>query len=388
MDASAAPTEESASNPPTAGLHHVTAICGDAQRTVDFYVRVLGLRFLKRTVNFDDPSTYHLYFGDYVGHPGTALTFFAWKNLPQGTPGAGQAVRVAFKVAEGSLDRWIERLDAGKWRDRFPGWEAELSEPDERFGRRALRLRDPDGLGLALVEREAIAGDLQWKDGPVAADMAIAGFHGVTLAERELEPTAEVLVDVLGFRKAAEEDEHVLYVAGAPEGWGEPGVRSGGPSSGSPREVNRARDGGAGAEGDGGPPADSDVLLGSHDTVVEIEPAPESAAGRVARGSIHHVAYRAAGDDHQETLRDGARDAGLGPTPVIDRHYFRSVYFREPGGVLFEVATDDPGFTRDQEPSELGKGLTLPPWLEPRREMIEAHLDPVEPPTEEVVKAP
>ncbi|MFP3948828.1 MAG: VOC family protein [Longimicrobiales bacterium] len=373
MDSSVSPSSDGpSSDAPTAGLHHVTAICSDAQRTVDFYVRVLGLRFLKRTVNFDDPSTYHLYFGDYVGHPGTALTFFAWKNLPPGKPGAGQAVRVAFKVPEGSLEDWHERLAAGEWRGRFSDWDAELSEPEERFGRRMLRFRDPDGLGLALVEREEVAEDLQWAEGPVPAGsegMAIAGFHGVTLAETELEPAAGVLVDVLGFRKVAEEDEHVLYAARAPEGWGEPGRPGRDPA------------------GDGGPPRDTAVRLGPRDTVVEVEAAPESAAGRVAQGSIHHVAYRAASDDHQDSLREGARGAGLGPTPVIDRYYFRSVYFREPGGVLFEVATDDPGFTRDQDPSELGEGLTLPPWLEPRREMIEAHLDPVEPPSEEAVKA-
>ena len=377
MDPSAPPSSGS----PTAGLHHVTAICSDAQRTVDFYVRVLGLRFLKRTVNFDDPSTYHLYFGDYVGHPGTALTFFAWKSLPQGRPGAGQAVRVGFKVPEGSIDEWHERLGRGEWKERFPDWEADLSEPEERFGRRMLRFRDPDGLGLALVEREEVAEELQWADGPVTAGsdgMAIAGFHGVTLAETELEPTAGALVDVLGFRRAAEEDEHVLFVARAPEGWGEPGRQDPAATESGGSEEARPE----GPRGDGGAPGEGRVRLGARDTVVEVEATPQSAAGRVAKGSIHHVAYRAAGDDHQDSLREGARGAGLGPTPVIDRYYFRSVYFREPGGVLFEVATDDPGFARDQDPSELGKGLTLPPWLEPRREMIEAHLDSVAPPDE------
>ena len=350
--------------PPTAGIHHVTAICSDAQRTVDFYVRVLGLRFLKRTVNFDDPSTYHLYFGDHVGHPGTALTFFAWKSLPPGMPGAGQAVRVGFKVPAGCIDAWYERIRDRRWNKRFPDWDSELAEPVKRFGRRTLRFRDPDGLGLALVEREAVDAELQWTGGPVPTGdggMAIAGFHGVTLAETELEPTAGVLVDLLGFRKGPEEEERVLYVARDGGAWG-----------------------GAGAgEGVG---SEESVRLRPRDTVVEVEPAPESAAGRVARGSIHHVAFRAAGDDHQESLREEARRAALEPTPVIDRYYFRSVYFREPGGVLFEVATDDPGFTRDQDPSQLGEGLTLPPWLEPRREMIEAHLDPVEPPDENALQ--
>lgn len=310
------------------GLHHVTAICGDAQGTVDFYVRTLGLRMLKRTVNFDDPSTYHLYFGDGVGHPGTTLTFFAWRNLPEGRPGAGQAVRVAFKVPAGSLDEWKGRLDERGVR---------VEDEATRFGRRTLPLRDPEGLGLALVEHETVDPGRQWRDGPLDPEMAIAGFHGVSLLESVAEPTREVLGDLLGLREAADEDGRIEMTAVAAD-----------------RDDERS--------------------------AVEVVRAPSASPGRVARGSIHHVAFRARDEEHQEALREAVAGAGLAPTPVIDRFYFKSVYFHEPGGVLFEIATDGPGFTRDQEVTELGRGLSLPPWLEARRSAIERHLDPIEVP--------
>lgn len=324
----------------TAGIHHVTAICGDGGRTVEFYVDVLGLRMLKKTVNFDDPGTYHLYFGDRVGHPGTTLTFFAWDDLPDGRPGAGQAVRVGFQVPAGSLDAWRERLS-----DRGVQHEEVL----RRFGRPTLPLRDPDGLGLALVERDAVDGDRQWLDGPVSEEMAIAGFHGVSLLESVDEPTAAVLSDVLGLVAGRTEDGRTEYVPA--------------PADADAADTN---------------PEDSAATADVGQSVVELVRAPSASPGRVARGSVHHVAFRAADSGHQQALRTRVEQEGLNPTPVIDRYYFESVYFHEPGGVLFEIATDGPGFTRDQDPEELGRGLTLPPWLEPRRDAIEARLEPIE----------
>lgn len=318
---------------PTAGLHHVTAICGDAQATVDFYVRVLGLRLLKRTVNFDDPTTYHLYFGDRVGRPGTALTFFAWSRLPAGRPGTGQAVRVAFRAPEGSLEAW---------RDRLEEWGAGPVEEVLRFGRRALRFRDPDGLGLALVEHDEVDPELQWSEGPLSPEMAVAGFHGVALLEAAAGPTAAVLTGVLGMEEGASEDGRTRFLP------------AGSNRSTAPTEV----------------------------TVVE---GPDGPPGRTARGSVHHIAFRAADGEHQGALRSRAAEAGLSPTPVIDRYYFESVYFREPGGVLLEVATDGPGFMRDQDPDEPAEGLSLPPWLEKRRDTIEEKLVPVEHPDEEAL---
>ena len=314
----------------TQGIHHVTAIAGDAQQNLDFYNSLLGLRFVKRTVNFDDPGTYHLYYGDEQGRPGTIMTFFPWQGAPRGSLGAGQTLSTAFSVPEGSLGFWQKRLSAAG---------VPVESPRSRFDEEVLTFADPDGLRLELVAHDGV-GDLPpWQDGPVAPAQAIRSFHGVTLLERSLESTAEVLTDSLGYT-------------------------TGGSSEGRHRFISTA----------GGPASRLDVLVD-----------PDAAYGRIAVGSVHHVAFRIAGDDEQIRWRDESLAKGLQVTPVQDRNYFHSVYFREPGGVLFEVATDPPGFAVDESVAELGSSLRLPDWLEPEREVLQAKLPPLELPSVEPV---
>ena len=310
---------------PIAGLHHVTAMAADPQRNADFYTGVLGLRLVKKTVNFDDPGTYHLYYGDEVGHPGTILTFFPWPLARRGVQGAGQATVTSFAVPAGSLGYWTERLAR-------LGVAADA--PRRRFDDEVLTLLDPDGLRLELVARNASDADPRapWSNGPVPPEHAVRGFDGVTLTEWNLDVTAEVLEGTLGFRRVGEEGDRVRFAA--------------------------ASDGGA--------------------TRVDVLAAPAAVRGRVSAGTVHHVAFRAADEADQLAWRAAVEASGLYVTPVLDRQYFRSIYFREPGGVLFEIATDPPGFTRDETVAELGTALKLPEWLEPSRERIEAELPPIE----------
>ena len=307
---------------PIAGIHHVTAMAGDPQANVDFYTGVLGLRLVKKTVNFDDPGTYHLYYGDEVGHPGTIMTFFPWPLARRGVQGAGQATVTAFSVPEGSLGYWTERLRR---------LEVAFDDPQPRLGEEVLTVLDPDGLKLELVAR---AGDDRqgWRGGAVPADKAIRGFDGVTLTEWNLDVTERVLAGTMGFRRMGEEGSRVRFEVGP---------------------------GGAG-------------------TRVDVLASPSAKRGHVSAGTVHHVAFRAADEADQLAWREAIDGSGLYVTPVLDREYFRSIYFREPGGVLFEIATDPPGFTRDETVESLGSGLKLPPWLEPSRERIEAALPPVE----------
>lgn len=315
--------------PPVPGLHHVTAIATDAQTNLDFYAGVLGLRLVKKTVNYDDPGTYHLYYGDEIGRPGTILTFFPWPLARRGSRGAGQATVTAFAVPEGSL---------GFWRERLEGQGIVVEDPHRRFDEEVLTLLDPDGLKLELVAHAGAADLAPWIDGPVDDRRAVRGFHSVTLLEARGEPTAELLTAGMGFHRAAVAGRRVRFEA-AP----------------------------AGGEADA-------VAAGTRVDVVE---SPETAAGHVAAGTVHHVAFRVAGDGEQLALRDRLLARGLHVTPVQERHYFRSIYFREPGGVLFEIATDPPGFTVDEPAAELGGALRLPPWLEPERARIEAALPPL-----------
>ena len=302
------------------GIHHVTAIAGDAQQNLDFYSGLLGLRFVKRTVNFDDPGTYHLYYGDSEGRPGTIMTFFPWRGAPQGSLGIGQTSATAFSVPEGSLGYWEERLKAA-------GVLVE-DGPRARFDEEVLSLIDPDGLRLELVAHDGVAELAPWQDGPVPSAYAIRSFHGVTLFEGSLDATAEVLTASFGFEEQASVgDRHRFEAPGA------------------------------------GPASRVDVVV-----------RPGMGFGRIAVGSVHHVAFRIAGDEEQQRWRDEAISRGLQVTPVRDRNYFHSVYFREPGGVLFEVATDPPGFAVDEDPAELGSTLKLPEWLEPRRAELERSL--------------
>ncbi len=306
------------------GIHHVTAISGGAQRNLDFYVGTLGLRMVKKTVNFDDPGTYHLYYGDGGGNPGSIMTFFPWANAPKGTQGAGQLTAASFSVPEDSLDYWKNRLS---------GDGASFDEPEHRFGNTVLPFADPDGMRLELVANRD--GREPWGDGTVPPENAIRGFHGVTLSVANPERTAEVMTEHLGFREAASENGRIRYEAG-----------------------------------EGGSGGFVDVAEGSSDS-----------DGRMGVGTVHHVAFRVPDYEAQESLREEIAALGFDVTPVLDRNYFRSIYFREPGGALFEIATDPPGFTADEPLDELGTNLKLPPWLESRRERIEAALPSLEAPT-------
>lgn len=331
-------------------IHHVTAVTGDGAANLAFYTDVLGLRLVKRTVNHDAPDTWHLYYGGRTGRPGTTLTFFVWPRLPRGRRGAGQATEVSFSVPVASLPYWGRRLR---------GRGVEVEEDETAGGRPSLALADPDELRLRLVGDEDPDGEGPGIDAPVPPDRAIQGFHGVTLTVADAGPTVEVLEEVLGFRPAGRGDA-------APD----PARSDDDADDGGPVEQDAAGRNGAVrhlvAPGEG---------PGRH---VEVEARPGASTARGGSGTVHHVAYRAPDEEEQERIRAAMVERGMSPTPPVDRFYFRSVYAREPGGVLFEVATDGPGFTRDEEPERLGSVLTLPPWLEDRREEIETALPPLE----------
>lgn len=301
------------------GIHHVTAIATDPQKNLDFYSGLLGLRLVKKTVNFDDPGTYHFYFGDGLGHPGTILTFFPWPLARRGSRGSGQATVTAFSVPEGSLGYWQQRLQT---------MGALVEEPRQRFDEEALAFYDPDGLKLELVAHAEGANGEPWGDGPVLEEHGIRGFHSVTLSEKNLDATAELLTATMGLSAVGDQDRRFRFeTAGSGIG-----------------------------------------------TRVDLLHTPETGFGRIAAGTVHHVAWRVPDQVSQATWRETLEDLELVPTDVKDRQYFQSIYFREPGGVLFEFATDPPGFTRDERPEQLGTGLKLPPWLEPHRDRIERTL--------------
>lgn len=311
----------------TAGIHHVTAIAGDPQRNLDFYEGVLGLRLVKKTVNFDDPGTYHLYYGDGVGSPGTIMTFFPWSGAPKGRRGTGQVAVTAFSIPEGAIGYWVHRLiEHGV---PFEG-------PVDRFDERVISFEDPDGLLLELVAGDAgeAAGTEEpsfWEDGPVPAENAVRGFFGVTLWEEGHDGTTRILTDVLGLHPVRDDGKRFRFAA------------------------------------DGGAPG----------SVVDVVCQPEGWRGAVAVGIVHHLAFRADDERHQQELHGEVSSHGLDVTPVLDRQYFRSIYFREPGGVLFEIATDPPGFAIDEDKEHLGEELKLPPRIERRRRQLEEVLPPL-----------
>jgi glyoxalase family protein len=301
------------------GIHHVTAISGPARRNLEFYTRVLGLRLVKKTVNFDDPGTYHFYFGDEAGRPGTILTFFPWEHAAPGRLGVGETQDTLFRIPASSVGYWTHRLiEKGVAHD----------PAERRFGETVLPFRDPDGMRLALVAVSAADGEPGWSGGDVPAEHAIRGFHGVTLLLEEAGPTAEVLQRVFGLEPAGADGSVSRFVAA--------GVSPGG--------------------------------------IVDLREAGGFPRGRQSAGSIHHVAFRAVSDDDQAEMVSRLAALGIRATGQKDRNYFRSVYFREPGGVLFEIATDDPGFAVDETAAELGTALKLPGFLEARRAQIEAVL--------------
>ena len=307
------------------GIHHVTAIAGDPQENLDFYAGVLGMRLVKKSVNQDMPDTYHFFYADAEGHPGTDLTFFPWPNMGPARMGVGLSSEVALAVPPGSLGYWSERLAR---------YRAQTGVRETRRGELAVPVTDPHGLSLALVETAAPRSFTPWEESSAPVEYQVRGLHSVRLLEMNLSNTAALLTKVLGFTSIGEE-----------EGWHGYAVEGGGSGK-----------------------------------YLEIREMPEAPRGQGGTGSIHHVAWRVADDAEELSVRHGVLSAGLRPTEVIDRFWFKSVYFLEPGGVLFELATDGPGFTTDEELAHLGGKLVLPPWLEPHRKEIEAALPVVQTP--------
>lgn len=305
------------------GLHHVTAIAGDALRNFNFYTRTLGLRFVKKTVNFDDPGTYHFYYGDEAGQPGTILTFFPWEHAAAGRGGVGQTHETAFRVPAASI---------GYWTHRFIAAGVPHEAPEKRFGETVLPFSDPDGMRLALVGVPGAESEAAWSNGEVPAEHAIRGFANVTLLLEDAARTAAILTDVLGFGEFGREGSLLRLKA--------------------------------------------DSALGG---TVDIHEAKGFLSGRMGRGSVHHIAFRAPDDAAQAAMaRRLVENHGLRPTEQMDRNYFRSIYFREPGGILFEIATDQPGFAVDEPVASLGRDLKLPAFLESHRSEIERVLPSLE----------
>ncbi len=301
------------------GIHHVTAVAGDPQRNLDFYRGVLGLRLVKLTVNYDDPGTYHLDYGDGSGRPGTLITFFPWKGVPRGVAGAGQMTVTSFSVPPGSLAFWAER---------FTGLGLPFTGPVSRFGEQLLSLHDSDGMQVELVESAVPDARFGWLGGPVPAAAAIRGIHGAAFSVAKPEATVQLLTDTMGFHAAGEQDGRQRF------------------------EID-----------DGSVTAHIDLIA-----------TPLSQRGRQGAGSVHHIAWRTPDDQQQLAWREELVEQGLGVSPVMDRKYFHSIYYREPNGILFEIATDPPGMTVDESVEELGHKLVLPPWLESRRAEVVAAL--------------
>lgn len=301
------------------GLHHITAIAGDAQRNYDFYTKTLGLRMVKKTVNFDDPQTYHFYFGDEVGSPGTILTFFPWKNVRQGKNGAGMATEIGYAVPTGSLEFW---------KKRFESLNVAHGVIEERFDEKLLPFQDPDGLWLSLIETKNPDSRKGWETNDIKADVALKGFHTVTLTLNNIKATASVLTEIFGYRQVEQDGNIYRYQTDTVE--------------------NAA--------------------------LVDLLESPGAQRGLNAGGTNHHVAFRVENEDILMDFREKILASGLHITEKINRDYFFSLYFREPGGVLFEIATDNPGFATDETVDELGTSLRLPNQYESMRAEIEKGL--------------
>lgn len=301
------------------GLHHITAIAGNAKVNYDFYTRVLGLRLIKKTVNFDDPKTYHLYYGDETGSAGTILTFFPWEGIVKGRRGARQATEIGYSVPEGSLDFWQERLEKNN---------VIYNKQAEKFGEQYLTFLDPDGLKFELTVAKNKDNRKPWLTTEISAENAILGFHNVTITSNKIEKTAEVLTEVFGYTL-------------------------------SEKQVNRSR-------------YVTDTVEQAN--IIDLVEAPGEIAGHVAGGSVHHVAFRVKDEESLMYYRGKIAALGLNITEKIDRNYFYSLYFREPGGVLFELATENPGFMVDEPQDELGTHLKLPLQYESKRSELESIL--------------
>jgi len=305
------------------GIHHVTAIAGNVAKNYDFYTRVLGQRLVKKTVNFDDPQTYHLYFGDEVGTPGTIMTFFPWGDgVRLGKRGRGQVTEVGYAVPAGSLDFWLRRLEANN---------VIYNKPAEKFGEQYLTFLDRDGLKIELTVPKEADQRRPWTTPEISADYAIRGFHHVTITTKSKDATAAILTEVFGYTLAEEHVNRYRFVTDAVE----------------------------------------------HAAIIDLVEALGEERGHVAGGSVHHVAFRVKDEASLMYFRAQIVSRGLDITEKIDRDYFYSLYFREPGGVLFEIATDNPGFTADESVEELGSGLKLPSQYEASREQIERVLPPL-----------
>ena len=301
------------------GIHHITAIAGNAKKNYDFYTRVLGLRLVKKTVNFDDPQTYHLYYGDKFGTPGTILTFFPWEGITAGRRGARQATEIGYSVPEGSLDFWLKRLEDNN---------VLYNKPAEKFGEQYLTLLDPDGLKLELIVPKTADSRLPWETAEVTAENATRGFHNITITTNKMDATAKILTDVFGYKLLEQHVNRFRFVTDA---------------------VDNA-------------------------AIVDLVEVAGEIAGHVAGGSVHHVAFRVKNEEILMQYREKIAALGLHITDKIDRNYFYSLYFREPGGVLFELATDNPGFSVDEPVDQLGSGLKLPAQYENIREDLEKSL--------------
>jgi len=309
------------------GLHHVTCISGDAQDNVDFYSGVLGMRLVKKSVNQDSPGTYHLFYADGEGHPGTDITFFPWPEMPAAKPGVGLSMEVSLAIPLGSIDYWADRLSEH---------HLSVGEMETRRGTSALPLTDPHGLPLTLHETGDDRDFTPWGDSPVPVEKQIRGLHCVRLWERDIALTSSFLTGVLGFVDIGEENEWFGF----------------------------------------------EIAGGGSGRYLEVRAMPDTERGRWGTGGVHHVAWRVPDDSAELEMRERIDRARRRPTAVIDRFWFKSVYFLEPGGVLFEIATDGPGFTVDEDPASLGEHLVLPPWLEAHRCEIEAALPPIKPAAE------
>jgi glyoxalase family protein len=305
------------------GIHHITALASDPQRNLDFYAGVLGLRLVKRTVNFDAPDVYHLYYGDEIGQPGTILTFFPFPNAVRGKRGTGEISAVAFQTPPAALEFWVERLSK---------YGIHIDGPFKRFRDEYISFQDPDGMTVELVFSASQFAFRHWSGSPISPEVSIHRLHSATLTVARKEETDWILQNLLKFRLSAQEDARFRY-------------------------SSDKKDGGATVD-----------LLVRNDLPV----------ARQSAGSVHHIAWRTADIAGQMKWRKEITDSGLHVTDILDRQYFQSIYFREPGGVLFEIATDTPGFAVDEQIENLGTKLKLPPWLESERQKIERLLPPME----------
>lgn len=301
------------------GIHHITAIAGNPQRNYDFYTKTLGIRFVKKTVNFDDPGTYHFYYGNENGASGTILTFFSWTNVKKGLNGIGMATEIGYSIPGSSIEFWKKRFDERS---------VEHSKIVERFGEIVLPFRDPDGLELKLIVPNQADNRIAWNTNEIIKENAAKGFHSITLRVRNIDPTATVLTDIFGYHLLKQEGSYYRFITDAVEGA----------------------------------------------NIVDVIEDPVGKPGINAGGTNHHVAFRVRDDKVLMKFREKVIAQGLQITEKIDRNYFFSLYFREPGGVLFEIASDNPGFTADEELSELGTHLKLPAQYESYRSAIEVSL--------------